>query len=142
MSRRRPCRPVWRPWRSEPEQGQATVELALVLPLLFSFVLLLVQLGLLCRDQVLAVHAARQAARVAAIDGDDGAALDAALAATGLDRRRLTVQLDRSGSSVRAVVRYDSPIVVPVLRRLRPELGLEAAVTMYDERVLDRSGAT
>lgn len=126
----------------EPERGQATVELALVLPLLFSFVLVLVQLGLLCRDQVLAVHAARQAARVAAIDGDDGAAVGAALAATGLDPQRLTVELDRSGSSVRAAVHYDSPIVVPLLRRLRPELQLEAAVTMYDERVLDRSGAT
>lgn len=142
MRCRRPCRPVWRPRRSEPERGQATVELALVLPLLFSFVLVLVQLGLLCRDQVLAVHAARQAARVAAIDGDDGAAVGAALAATGLDPQRLTVELDRSGSSVRAAVHYDSPIVVPLLRRLRPELQLEAAVTMYDERVLDRSGAT
>ena len=50
------------------QQGQATVELALVLPLLFLLILLVVQAGLLCRYQLLGTHAARQAVRVSAID--------------------------------------------------------------------------
>ena len=49
-------------------RGQATVELALVLPLILTMVLLALQIGLLARDQVLVVHAAREGARAAATD--------------------------------------------------------------------------
>ena len=47
--------------------GQATVEFALVLPLLAVLLLAVVQVGLVVRDQVLLTHAAREAARAVAV---------------------------------------------------------------------------
>src|SRR4029078_2878808 len=43
-------------------RGQATVELALVLPLVVFALLAILQVGLVVRDQVAVVHAAREAA--------------------------------------------------------------------------------
>ena len=43
------------------DEGQATVELALVLPVIAMLMLLLVQVGVLVRDQVLVIHAAAKA---------------------------------------------------------------------------------
>ena len=50
------------------ERGQATVELALGLPVVLLGVLLVVQVGLVVADQVRVVHAAREGVRVAAVD--------------------------------------------------------------------------
>ena len=138
-----PDRMVWRrrdlgpggPHRAD--DGQATVELALVLPVLFGLVLVLVQAGLVLRDQVLAVHAAREAARVAAIDGDDAAAVAAGGGATGLDPARLTVRIEHRGSLVVADVRYRSPLAIPLLSRVLREVDVGATVAMHDERSLD-----
>jgi Flp pilus assembly protein TadG len=60
--RRRPAtRPTSRRRRCEPrgEDGQATVELALVLPLVAVLLLALVQAAVVARDQILVAHAAR-----------------------------------------------------------------------------------
>ena len=51
-------------------RGQATVELALVLPLVVFGLLAILQVGLVVRDQVAVVHAAREAARAASVDPD------------------------------------------------------------------------
>lgn len=123
-----------RPAGEKPGQaGQATVELAAVLPLLFTLVLLVVQAGLVVRDQVLVVHAAREAARVAAIEGDRAAAIAAARSATGLARDRLAIEVRWRGDQVTASVGFRSPVVVPLLRRTLPAVALSAAVTMHDE---------
>lgn len=115
------------------ESGQATVELALVLPVLLALVLVVVQVGLVVRDQVLLVHAAREAARVAAIDGDVPGAAEAGRSATGLDRARLDVGIEAGAGLVTARLRYRSSIVVPLVRLARDEVGLTASVTMLDE---------
>ncbi len=115
------------------QRGQATIELAAVLPLVFTLVLLVVQAGLVVRDQVLVLHAAREAARVAAIEGDAARASAVALAATGLDRQRLVLDLVWHDDQVTASVRFRSVIVIPLVRQAVPEIVLVAAVTMYDE---------
>jgi Flp pilus assembly protein TadG len=53
-----------------PDGGQASVELALVLPLVALLLVALLQAGLLLRDQLLMVHAAREGAREAAVTPD------------------------------------------------------------------------
>jgi Flp pilus assembly protein TadG len=58
-----------------PDRGQATVELALVLPLVAMLTLAIVQVALVARDQNLVTHAAREAARAGTIyqyDGNEG----------------------------------------------------------------------
>ena len=48
-------------------RGQATVELALTFPLVVLLLLMVVQLGLVIHAQLLAIHAAREGARAAAV---------------------------------------------------------------------------
>jgi len=63
------------------DAGSVTVELAAAIPLLVAVTLAMVSLLGLARDQVLAQGAAREAAREAAIGGDDARASAAARAA-------------------------------------------------------------
>ena len=66
--------------RAGSERGTATVEFALVLPLLLVS-LALVQVGLLARDRLLVEAVARAGAREAALQADEAAIREAALAA-------------------------------------------------------------
>jgi TadE-like protein len=77
-----PCgRPRLATGPPRPEAGSVTVELAAAIPLLVAVTLAMVSLLGLARDQVLAQGAAREAAREAAIGGDDARASAAARAA-------------------------------------------------------------
>ena len=51
------------------DRGQATVEVALMLPVLVILAMALVQVGLVARTTVLVHHAAREGARAAAVGG-------------------------------------------------------------------------
>jgi len=118
------------------ERGQAAVELALALPLLALLALSLLQVVLVARDQVLLTHAAREAAREAAVAGDAGAARRGALAGARLDADRLVVDAAGRagvGSRVTVTLRYRSPTDVPVVGRLVGDVHLAASVTMRVE---------
>jgi hypothetical protein len=78
--------------RLEPDPGSATVELAAAIPLLVAVTLAMVAILGLARDQILAQGAAREAAREAAIGGDEARASAAARAALPPGRAaRITV---------------------------------------------------
>jgi len=126
--------------RGAEDGGQAAVEVALVLPLLALLLLLLVQVGLIVRDQVLVVHAAREAARAAAVESGDAAPDRAAMLAGGLDRKRLDTRVVSDGSrvvgaTVRVEVTYRSPTEVPLVGELLgdPELRATAAMRVEGE---------
>ncbi|MGZ4131698.1 MAG: TadE/TadG family type IV pilus assembly protein [Actinomycetota bacterium] len=101
------------------ERGSAVVEFALVLPLVLVVVLGLVQVGLVARDRLLVEAAARAGARAAAVDPDDAAIAETALAAApGLDPALASVSVVRAGArgdpvTVRIV--YDDPVRVPLV---------------------------
>ena len=99
------------------QRGTATVEFALVLPLLLVMCLALVQVGLLARDRLLVEAAARAGAREAAVQADGSAIRSAALAAgPGLDPAGVTIGVTRSGSAgdpVTVEIGYAEPIRVP-----------------------------
>lgn len=67
--------------RAEP--GQATVELALVLPVVVALLALVVQVALVGRDRVALVHATRAVARAVAVDPREAVARDALRRAGG-----------------------------------------------------------
>jgi Flp pilus assembly protein TadG len=118
------------------ERGQAAVELALALPLVAGLLLLVVQVGLLARDQVLVTHAAREAVRAAAVDPSPSAADDAARRSGDLDPSRLVVTVrgrDGPGSRVTVTVRYRAPTEVPLLGHLLGDVVLQAEATMRVE---------
>lgn len=122
--------------RSHRDRGQSSVEVALLLPFVAVLLLGVVQVGLVVRDQVLVVHAAREAARAAAVDPAEGAARDAAEAASALSPARLVVAVSgrgEPGSRVSVTVSYASPTVVPVVGRLLGDVTVTARATMRVE---------
>lgn len=123
--------------RERGDGGQAAVELALVLPLVVVLLLSLVQLGLLVRDQILVVHAAREAAREAAVDPAPEAPRKAAVASSTLAEARLTVSASgrgAPGSRVKVEVSYRAPTAVPLVGAAVGDLTLRASATMRVER--------
>jgi hypothetical protein len=124
-----------RPGRGARHRGQATVELALGLPIVCLAVLLVLQLALVGRDAVLVHHAAREAARAAAVAPAASSARAGALASTtALDPHRLDVALVRRGGRVTAQVRYRAVTGLPLVGPLVPDPVLTAEVTMREER--------
>jgi Flp pilus assembly protein TadG len=118
------------------EGGQATVEVALLLPLVATMLLGVVQVGLVVRDQVLVTHAAREGARSAAVDPTVDAARDGAEAGARLDPSRLDVDLGGSaepGGRLTVTVRYRSPTIVPLVGQLLGDRLLTAEATMRVE---------
>ena len=123
--------------RPAADRGQATVELALVLPLVALLLLGLVQVAVVARDQVLVAHAAREAARAAAVDDDVDAVRRAAERAGPLAADRLEVEVsgrEGAGSRVRVVVRYTVPLRLPLVPGRGLEADLTADATMRVER--------
>jgi len=119
------------------DRGQSTVEFALVLPLVVLVVLFIVQAGFVVRDQLLVSHAAREAARAAAVSDADrsGAALRAARQAGALAAERLSasaVMVD-GVASVRVVISYRSTTDIAIIGSLVPDIDLESTVQMRVE---------
>lgn len=121
--------------RTAGTDGQAAVEVALVLPLVALLLLLIVQAGSVVRDQVLVVHAAREAARAAAVDPSPGAARQAAAAAADLDPRRLDVRVDPGGPGrpLAVTVRYRPTPAAPLVGALVRGILLEGHASMRRE---------
>lgn len=118
------------------ERGQAAVELALVLPLLVLLLLAVVQVGLVVRDQVLLTHAAREAAREAAVEPSPGGVRQAALLGAPLQAGRLTVETTSSSpADARVAVRlsYRASTDLQLVGALLPDVALEARAAMRRE---------
>ena len=107
-----------------------------MLPFVALLLLAVVQVGLLVRAQVLVTHAAREAARAAAVDADPNAAVDAAEHASTLDPTRMRVEIEGRGgrgSHVTVRVTYDAPTDVPLIGALLGDVHLEGEATMRVE---------
>ena len=122
--------------RARDERGQATVEAALVLPLVTFFLLGVVQIGFVVRAQVLVTHVAREGVRAAAVDADPEAARHAATSSSSLDADRMKVLVqgrEGPGSRVRVTVTYSVPTDVPLVGNLIGDVTLQASATMRVE---------
>lgn len=108
------------------ERGQATVELALALPVVVLALLLVVQVAVVAVTQVRVEHAAREAARAAAVGGDPGTP-------AGLEPSRAEVQVVTDGPWVTAEVRYQMATDLPLVGRLAPDVVLVASTTFRAE---------
>ncbi len=111
--------------------------MALVLPLALIAALALVQVGLVAKDSLLVVQAAREGAREATVTTDEARVRDAAVRGGGLPDDRTDVTVERSGSMgdpVTVTVRYRAPLVVPFVEWLFPDqMALSASSTMRQE---------
>ncbi len=110
--------------------GQATVEFALILPLVFALFVFLIQVALVARDEIRVVHAARAAAREASVSTDESRVRSVATRALN----GATVEVSRAGSSVTVVVAYTSPTNLPLIGALLPDVTLREHATMAVEQ--------
>jgi len=118
--------------RARSDHGQATVELALVLPLVFGLLMLLFQIALVARDELLVVHAARDAAREASVSRDAARVV----AAARRDLPGATVRIvrrGRVGETVEVAVTYVAHTALPLVGALVPDLTLHADSSMRVE---------
>ena len=115
------------------ERGQAAVELALTLPLVATVLLAIVQIGLIARDDVLVLHAAREGARQAALGAADGEVRRAALAAGPLDPSRVTVGAERAGGTVSVTIMYRIVPMIPIMEPFFAKMRLVDHATMAQE---------
>jgi Flp pilus assembly protein TadG len=119
--------------RAGRERGQATVEFAFVLPLIVLAALAVIQVGLVVRDQMGVVHAAREAVRAVSVDRDPGAAARAAH--RSLPGATVDVGARPSlGGEITVTVRYHSVTSLPFVGVLFPDPDLHASATMRVER--------
>ena len=121
------------------ERGSATVEFALVLPLVLLTTLALLQIGLVGKEALVVAQAAREAAREAAVTTDEARVRDAAIRGGRLDPARSDVEVSRSGGAgdpVTVLVRYRAALIVPLLPWLLPgEVTIRSSATMRQEAV-------
>ena len=116
-----------------PQSGQATVEFALVLPLVIVLILAVLQTALVVRDYVATVHAAREAVRAASVDRRADAATTAAHRV--LQRAHVDVGARPAvGGPIRVQVTYTSHTDLPLVGLLFPDPELHASATMRTER--------
>lgn len=109
------------------ERGQSTVELALCLPVLALLAAALVQVGIVSSTHTRLWHAAREAARAAVVDPDEGAAA-MAVRSTGL--RGVEMSIDPPA----AYRRMGEPLTVSLT--LHPSGGVPFVSSLFDNMTL------
>ncbi len=122
--------------RRRDESGQATAELALLLPAMLVLVLGVGQVVLVWRAQLLATQAAREAVRIAAVTSDRSAIEAAAVGATTLDGSRLMVEIvERGAPGGLATVRvtYHPVDLLPIVGSVIASVAVDATATMAVE---------
>ena len=120
--------------RSEANSGQATVELALVMPLIIGLLLIILNVGLVVRDQLAVWHAASAGARAASISPDSPDVVQQAVEdEVGL--RPLHLQIVRDEQLITVKVQYPRTINLLLIKHILPPLTLSASVTMHVQDV-------
>jgi Flp pilus assembly pilin Flp len=113
--------------------GQATVEFALLLPLVAMLAVGIVQVAIIVRDQILTVHAAREAVRVASVDAN----IEHVRAASARVLPGAHVEIGvrpNIGEPITVSVHFRAQTNVPLLGALIPDVTLQAAASMVTER--------
>jgi hypothetical protein len=115
------------------DAGQATVELALILPMVVLLLTAVFQVAVVARDQVLAVQAARAAVREAAVDAGRGRVQGAARdVLPGADVE--VGARGEIGEPITVIVRYRSRTNLPLIGPLFPDPRLTTRAVMRRER--------
>jgi len=120
--------------QSEPDSGQATVELALVMPLIIGLVLIILNVGLIVRDQLAVWHAASAGARAASISPNSPDIVQQAVE-DEVRLRPLHLQIVRDEQLITVEVQYPRTINLWLIKHIVPPLTLSASVTMHVQDV-------
>lgn len=119
---------------SKPDSGQATVELALVMPLIIGLLLIILTAGLVVRDQLAVWHAASAGARAASISPDSPDAVQQAVESE-VQLRPIHLRIVREGDLITVEAKYPRTIGLWLFKFITPPLILSATVTMHVQDV-------
>jgi len=119
---------------SKPDSGQATVELALVMPLIIGLLLIILTAGLVVRDQLAVWHAASAGARAASISPDSPDAVQQAVESE-VQLRPIHLRIIREGDLITVEAKYPRTIGLWLFKFITPPLILSATVTMHVQDV-------
>lgn len=120
--------------RAVKENGQSTVEFALVLPVVLILILGLLQVAVLARDQIMVMGAAREGVREAIVTPDRGAITSAARgAAPGLNLDVKVVRGTERGDPAKVNVSAP-PAKLPIVGEIVAGMNLKASATMRMEK--------
>ena len=122
------------PSASKPDSGQATVELALVMPLIIGLLLIILTAGLVVRDQLAVWHAASAGARAASISPDLPDAVQQAVESE-VQLRPIHLRIVREGDLITVEAKYPRTIGLWLFKFITPPLILSATVTMHVQDV-------
>ncbi len=116
------------------DAGQATVEVALAVPLLAIVILVGLQIALVVRDQIAVIAAAREGARAAAVAPDSTSAALAAVGRTAaLPAAGRRVHVSRAAGLVTVTVDYQSPTDLALVGTFLPDITVRGSATMAIE---------
>jgi len=116
------------------QNGQSTVEFALVLPVVLILILGLLQVAVLARDQITVLGAAREGVREAIVTSDEGAIASAAKnAAPGLNLDVKVTRGTERGDSAKVNVSAP-PAKLPIVGEMVGGMNLKASATMRMEK--------
>ncbi|MEZ5246511.1 MAG: TadE/TadG family type IV pilus assembly protein [Acidimicrobiales bacterium] len=113
--------------------GQATVEVAFLLPVVVLLALAIGQVAVVAHARVSVTHAAREGARVAAVGEGDGAVRAAVLASGSLTEARVRVGVVRRATTVEVTVRYVDPTDVALVGSLLGDVEVVGVAVMRRE---------
>ena len=119
---------------SSPDSGQATVELALVMPMIIGLLLIILTAGLVVRDQLAVWHAASAGARAASISPDSPDVAQQAVEAE-VQLRPIHLRVVREGDLITVEAKYPRAIRLWLFKFITPPLILSATVTMHVQDV-------
>ncbi len=119
---------------SSPDSGQATVELALVMPMIIGLLLIILTAGLVVRDQLAVWHAASAGARAASISPDSPDVVQQAVEAE-VQLRPIHLRVVREGDLITVEAKYPRAIRLWLFKFITPPLILSATVTMHVQDV-------
>ena len=125
------------------QDGQATVELVLVLPVVVLALLLVIQVALVARAQIVVVEAAREGARAAAVERTEVAATAAVVRTLGLPRGCAPAEVSIGGGQggiATVTVECRVPTDVPLVGPLLGDPVVEASSAMLVEDPADAAG--
>ena len=119
---------------SKPDSGQATVELALVMPLIIGLLLIILTAGMVVRDQLAVWHAASAGARAASISPDSPDVVQQAVESE-VQLRPIHLRIVREGDLIIVEAKYPRTIGLWLFKFITPPLILSATVTMHVQDV-------
>jgi Flp pilus assembly protein TadG len=113
--------------RHRHERGQATVEFALLLPLICVMLLFVVQVYVVAQRLIVLQHAVREAARACAVQSCDAASIVQRYAGPSAEVSVAT------GTDVSVAASVAVPIIIPILSAVRSNVTIQADATMRVE---------